>query len=50
MFIGSDIDWLDLKARLDAALLPEATLYSPQNPPRLPDPFPLWRRADEAAQ
>ncbi|MFS2317527.1 GTP-binding protein [Maricaulis sp. D1M11] len=50
VFIGSDIDWLDLKARLDAALLPEATLYSPQNPPRLPDPFPLWRRADEAAQ
>ena len=49
VFIGSDIDWAALKARLDAALLPATAAAGPDELPDLPDPFPLWRRADEAA-
>ncbi len=49
VFIGAGIDWPVLKARLDAALLPEKNEYSPDAPPDLPDPFPLWRRAEAAA-
>ncbi len=49
VFIGAGIDWPLLKARLDAALLPEENAYSPDTPPDLPDPFPLWRRAEAAA-
>ena len=50
VFIGSGIDWPALKARLDAALLPEVAAAGPDAlPPDLPDPFPLWRRAEAAA-
>lgn len=49
VFIGAGIDWPGLKARLDAALLPEESDYSPEGPPDAPDPFPLWRRAEAAA-
>jgi G3E family GTPase len=52
VFIGVDIDWPALKARLDAALLPEVAATRPdelQEVADLPDPFPLWRRAEEAA-
>ncbi|WP_170333312.1 GTP-binding protein [Ruegeria arenilitoris] len=49
VFIGSGIDWPTLKARLDAALLPTQVADRPENLPNLPDPFPLWRRAEAAA-
>jgi G3E family GTPase len=44
VFIGSGIDWPALKARLDACLLDEGT-----DGTDLPDPFPVWRRAEAAA-
>ena len=44
VFIGSGIDWPALKARLDACLLPDGV-----DGVDLPDPFPLWRRAEAAA-
>ncbi len=49
VFIGAGIDWIGLKARLDQALMPEDIAVSLQTPPALPDPFPLWRRASDAA-
>ena len=49
VFIGADIDWPRLKARLDAALLPEHLAQGPATLPDLPDPFPAWRRAETAA-
>ena len=50
VFIGTGIDWPALKARLDACLVPESVASSPDALPLdLPDPFPGWRRADEAA-
>ena len=42
VFIGAGIDWPALKARLDAALLPEDQEYSPDIKFRMPDPFPRW--------
>ncbi len=49
VFIGAGIDWASLKARLDSALLPEMLATGPDALPDLPDPFPVWRRAEEAA-
>lgn len=49
VFIGSGIDWADIKGRLDAALVSEDRAPSPDNLPDFPDPFPLWRRAEQAA-
>lgn len=49
VFIGSGIDWPDLKARLDACLLPEDQADGPDALPDLPDPFPLWRRSPPPA-
>lgn len=49
VFIGSGLDWADIKGRLDAALLPEDVATSPDALPDFPDPFPLWRRAEQAA-
>ena len=46
VFIGSGIDWPALQARLDAALLPADGL---DDLPDLPDPYPVWRRSEEAA-
>ncbi|MCV0428914.1 MAG: GTP-binding protein [Roseibium sp.] len=49
VLIGSGIDWPEIKARLDQCLLAESKgddLASFQN---LLDPFPRWRRAEEAA-
>lgn len=47
VFIGSDIDWPRLKARLDACLLPEQLASGPDALPfGLHDPFPVWRRAE----
>ncbi|MDA7949640.1 MAG: GTP-binding protein [Hyphomicrobiaceae bacterium] len=48
VFIGADIDWPRLKARLDACLLPEHLAPGPDEMPDLPDPFPVWRRAEAA--
>ncbi|MGR3803235.1 GTP-binding protein [Marinibacterium profundimaris] len=45
VFIGTGIDWPALKARLDAALLPEGQGDTVEALPDLPDPFPAWRRA-----
>ncbi|MEM8799966.1 MAG: GTP-binding protein [Pseudomonadota bacterium] len=44
VFIGAGIDWAALKAKLDAALVPETNAQSLETLPRLPDPFPVWRR------
>ncbi|MDF9304345.1 zinc metallochaperone GTPase ZigA [Tritonibacter mobilis] len=49
VFIGAGIDWPVLKATLDACLIPEATAETLQDYADLDDPFPLWRRADQAA-
>jgi len=48
VFIGSGIDWAALKARLDAALIPEGAT-TVDDLPDFPDPFPGWRRAEAAA-
>ena len=48
VFIGAGIDWPQLKARLDACLLPETLGSTPDALPDLPDPFPVWRRAEAA--
>ena len=48
VFIGSGIDWPKLKARLDAALLPNVYAGGPNALPNLPDPFPVWRRVEAA--
>jgi G3E family GTPase len=44
VFIGAGVDWPMLKARLDACLLAEGA-----DGHDLPDPFPLWRRTEDAA-
>ena len=49
VFIGADIDWPKLKARLDSCLVPVMTASSVDELPDYPDPFPLWRRAQDAA-
>ncbi len=49
VFIGAGIDWPALKARLDACLLPEHLAPGPEALPDLPDPFPVWQRAEAAA-
>lgn len=46
VFIGAGIDWPAIRARLDACLVPETVATGPERLPDLPDPFPLWRRAD----
>ncbi|MEO9781823.1 MAG: GTP-binding protein [Sedimentitalea sp.] len=48
VFIGVGIDWPLLKARLDAALIPDDLAPGPDALPDLPDPFPVWRRAAAA--
>ena len=48
VFIGAGIDWPKLKARLDAALLPNVYAGGPNALPNLPDPFPVWRRVEAA--
>ncbi|MEL7232577.1 MAG: GTP-binding protein, partial [Pseudomonadota bacterium] len=45
VFIGADIDWPALTARLDAALMPEDFQGDASD---LPDPFPIWRRQTAA--
>lgn len=40
VFIGSGIDWADIKGRLDAALVSEDIAKSPDTLPDFTDPFP----------
>ena len=49
VFIGAGIDWPTLKARLDNCLVPTVAATEPDNLPEYPDPFPIWRRAEDAA-
>jgi G3E family GTPase len=49
VFIGADIDWPALKARLDNCLVPAVAAVGPDTLPEYPDPFPIWRRAEDAA-
>lgn len=50
VFIGSGIDWDDIKAKLDACLLPVVAASGPDDLPLdLPDPFPGWRRVEDVA-
>ncbi|TNY46002.1 cobalamin biosynthesis protein CobW, partial [Streptococcus pyogenes] len=49
VFIGAGIDWPALKARLDACLVPATATSGPDDLPDYPDPFPAWRRLEEAA-
>ncbi|MEO1312496.1 MAG: GTP-binding protein [Pseudomonadota bacterium] len=49
VFIGAGIDWPVLKARLDSCLVPAVATSGPEDLPDYPDPFPTWRRAEQAA-
>ncbi len=50
VFIGSGIDWTALKSQLDACLVPSVLAAGPDALPLdLPDPFPGWRRVEDAA-
>ncbi len=49
VFIGAGIDWPRLKARLDDCLVPASQAQGPDTLPEYDDPFPLWRRAEQAA-
>ncbi|MEY1557353.1 GTP-binding protein [Yoonia sp. R2331] len=49
VFIGANIDWPALKARLDGCLVPALAAAGPDTLPDFPDPFPVWRRAVDAA-
>lgn len=49
VFIGAGIDWPALKARLDNCLVPAVAAAGPDTLPNYPDPFPIWRRAEDAA-
>ncbi len=49
VFIGAEIDWPALKARLDQCLVPADTITGPDTLLDYPDPFPIWRRTEQAA-
>jgi G3E family GTPase len=49
VFIGSDIDWPTLKARLDAALVPAMLATSIETLPDFNDPFPGWQMQESSA-
>ena len=49
VFIGAGIDWPALKTRLDACLVPATATTGPDDLPDYPDPFPIWRREEQAA-
>ena len=49
VFIGSGIDWENIKARLDGALVSEELAQSLDALPNFSDPFPLWRVSEQAA-
>ena len=47
VFIGSGIDWPELRSRLDSCLVPKNLASSPDTLPDMPDPFPLWQQAQQ---
>jgi G3E family GTPase len=49
VFIGTGMDEASIRARLDACLVPGKPAMDVAEWAKLQDPFPLWRRADEAA-
>ena len=49
VFIGSGIDWQQIKTKLDECLVPKAQASSVEDLPDLTDPFPIWRREEDAA-
>lgn len=50
VFIGAGIDWPALTSKLDACLVPAVLAADPDALPLdLPDPFPGWRRVEDAA-
>jgi G3E family GTPase len=50
VFIGAGIDWDALKAKLDTCLVPAVVAAGPDVLPLdMPDPFPGWRRVENAA-
>lgn len=49
VFIGADIDWPALEARLNQCLVPAVAATGPDNLPDYPDPFPLWKLAEPEA-
>ncbi|MEM9844045.1 MAG: GTP-binding protein [Pseudomonadota bacterium] len=49
VFIGAGIDWPALKAKLDTCLVPALLATNPDDLPDFPDPFPVWRRIEDAA-
>lgn len=49
VFIGTGIDWDAIKGALDACLIDEDAGDDLSAFAHLPDPFPMWRRADQAA-
>jgi len=49
VFIGAGMDEAALRARLDACLVPGKPAMDVAEWAKLADPFPIWRRADEAA-
>ncbi|MCA0928262.1 GTP-binding protein [Ruegeria profundi] len=50
VFTGAGIDWPTVKSRLDACLLSEDAAPGQSSlPTDLPDPFPVWRKVEDAA-
>ncbi|MDW3207280.1 MAG: GTP-binding protein [Alphaproteobacteria bacterium] len=49
VFIGAHMDRIELERRLDACLLEDAQSTGWEGLSELPDPFPEWRRQEEAA-
>ncbi len=49
VFIGAGIDWPALQTKLDDCLVPDTATSGPDDLPDYPDPFPLWRRTEQAA-
>ena len=49
VFIGSGIDWQQIKTKLDECLVPKAQASSLEDLQDFTDPFPIWRREEDAA-
>ncbi|MEM9225454.1 MAG: GTP-binding protein [Pseudomonadota bacterium] len=48
VFIGANIDWSGLQAKLDAALVPASVASSVEDLPEFNDPFPVWKKVEAA--
>lgn len=47
VFIGSGINWPELRSKLDSCLVPKNLAFSPDTLPDMPDPFPLWQQTQQ---